>query len=160
MASIPQNRPLSLAGTKHVPSPGLVARTCGRPVLRPHDYAMHRSIAEYQNGGPSFLCRRKNRKPISTSLNQVQPGGFHTGKKDPGRNVSVLPDANERTYFGWSNTWYGVSTKTMDAIFSVSPQKAYVSIFFIRGTELPDPDSLLEGQERNCDTSTSIKPQT
>ena len=59
--------------------------------------------------------------------------------------LDVLPDADEKTYWGWSNTWYGTSDKSADAIFTISPQKAYVSLYFLRGTELSDPDGLLEG---------------
>jgi len=59
--------------------------------------------------------------------------------------LKVFPDANEKTYWGWSNTWYGFSDKTRDAVFAISPLKAYMQLYFLRGTELPDPDKLLEG---------------
>ena len=59
--------------------------------------------------------------------------------------LEILPDANEKTYFGWSNTWYGTSEKNADAVFSISPMKEYVQLFFLRGTELSDPDGLLKG---------------
>ena len=59
--------------------------------------------------------------------------------------LDVLPDADEKTYWGWSNTWYGTSDKNIDAVFAISPQKGYVNLFFLRGTELSDPDGLLEG---------------
>ena len=59
--------------------------------------------------------------------------------------LDIFPDANEKTYWGWSNTWYGTSEKTADAVFSISPMKEYVQLYFLRGTELSDPDELLEG---------------
>jgi hypothetical protein len=59
--------------------------------------------------------------------------------------LDVFPDASEKTYWGWGSTWYGTSGKTSDAVFSISPMKAYVQLFFLRGTELADPDGLLEG---------------
>lgn len=59
--------------------------------------------------------------------------------------LDTFPHANEKTYFGWGNTWYGTSEKVGDAVFSITPLNAYVSLFFIRGTELSDPDELLEG---------------
>jgi hypothetical protein len=59
--------------------------------------------------------------------------------------LDVFPDAREKTYWGWSNTWYGWSEKTSDAVFSISPLKAHVQLYFLRGTELSDPDGLLEG---------------
>jgi hypothetical protein len=59
--------------------------------------------------------------------------------------LDVFPKACERTYLGWSNTWYGTTDKTRDGVFAISPQRAYVSLFFLRGTELADPEGLLEG---------------
>lgn len=66
-------------------------------------------------------------------------------KKMRGLVLDVLPDANEKTYWGWSNTWYGLSEKTRDAVFTISPLKAYLQLYFIRGTELSDPDGMLQG---------------
>ena len=88
---------------------------------------------------------KESKADFDKLLTKYSPGVAALAKKARTAVLSVLPDANERTYFGWSNTWYGTTGKTMDAIFSISPQKAYVSIFFIRGTELSDPDDLLEG---------------
>ena len=59
--------------------------------------------------------------------------------------LDIFPDANEKTYWGWSNTWYGSSEKTANAVFSISPMKDYVQLYFMHGTELSDPDELLEG---------------
>lgn len=59
--------------------------------------------------------------------------------------LEIMPNASEKTYWGWSNTWYGTSEKNVDAIFAISPQKAHVNLFLLRGTEMPDPDGLLEG---------------
>lgn len=59
--------------------------------------------------------------------------------------LRTFPDAFEKTYWGWSNTWYGFSDKSEDMVFSINPIKSYVQLYFIRGTELSDPDGLLEG---------------
>src|SRR5574341_422964 len=59
--------------------------------------------------------------------------------------LKVFPDALEKTYWGWSNTWYGTSDKSQDMVFSINPLKSYVQLYFVRGTELSDPDRLLEG---------------
>lgn len=57
----------------------------------------------------------------------------------------LFPNAHEKTYGGWGNTWYGASDKARDAVFSITPLKSYVQLHFLRGTELSDPDGLLEG---------------
>jgi hypothetical protein len=80
-------------------------------------------------------------KLVSKSTPQIRA----LAKKTRALVLNIFPDANEKTYFGWGNTWYGRSEKTGDAIFSISPLNAYVSLFFLRGTELSDPDDLLEG---------------
>ena len=59
--------------------------------------------------------------------------------------LDVLPDAFEKTYWGWANTWYGTSEKSRDAVFTINPINAYVQLYFLRGSELSDPDKLLEG---------------
>ncbi len=59
--------------------------------------------------------------------------------------LKVFPDALEKTYWGWSNTWYGFSGKSKDMVFSINPIKPYVQLYFLRGSELSDPDGLLEG---------------
>ncbi len=59
--------------------------------------------------------------------------------------LKVFPDAVEKTYWGWSNTWYGFSDKSKDMVFTINPIKSYVQLYFLRATELSDPDSLLEG---------------
>ncbi len=59
--------------------------------------------------------------------------------------LKVFPGSFEKTYWGWSNTWYGASEKSQDMVFTINPIKSYVQLYFIRGTELSDPDGLLEG---------------
>ncbi len=59
--------------------------------------------------------------------------------------LKVFSDSFEKTYWGWSNTWYGASEKSKDMVFTINPIKSYVQRYFIRGTELSDPDGLLEG---------------
>ncbi len=59
--------------------------------------------------------------------------------------LKVFPNALEKTYWGWSNTWYGFSEKSRDMVFSINPIKSYVQLYFLRGSELLDPDGLLEG---------------
>lgn len=59
--------------------------------------------------------------------------------------LELLPRAIEKTYFGWSNTWYGTSDKISQSVFTISPMKDYVQLYFLLGTELSDPDELLEG---------------
>lgn len=68
-----------------------------------------------------------------------------TAKKMRVLVLKAFPDAFEKTYWGWSNTWYGFSDKSSNMVFSINPIKSYVQLYFIRGTELSDPEGLLEG---------------
>jgi hypothetical protein len=54
---------------------------------------------------------------------------------------SAAPRATERGIRGW-----GVIGYEQNGLFcSIMPLKKYASLFFYRGTELPDPQRLLEG---------------
>lgn len=91
------------------------------------------------------MATRESKAEFDKLLSKYSPSVRALARKARATVLEVLPGANEKTYFGWSNTWYGATGKTSDAVFSVSPQKAYISLFFIRGAELADPDALLEG---------------
>ncbi len=67
------------------------------------------------------------------------------GKKTRALVLDVFPAAHEKTYWGWVVIVYGFSEKKSDAVFTINPIKAYVQLYFMRGTELSDPDGLLEG---------------
>ena len=78
-------------------------------------------------------------------ISKSNPAIRTLSKKTRALVFDVFPKANEKTHFGWGNTWYGTSEKTRDAVFAITPLKEYVSLFFMRGSELSDSDKLLEG---------------
>ena len=88
---------------------------------------------------------KESKADFDKLLSKYSPAVRALAKKARAAVLDVFPEANEKTYWGWSNTWYGASEKTMDAVFTISPMKTYVQLFFLRGTELSDPDKLLEG---------------
>ena len=88
---------------------------------------------------------KESRANFDKLLSKFSPAIRALTKKTRALVLEIFPDAAEKTYFGWSNTWYGSSAKTSDAVFSVSPMKTHVQLYFLRGTELPDPAKLLEG---------------
>ncbi len=87
---------------------------------------------------------RESKADFDKLLSGYSPQVRALARKVRRRVLEVLPGAHEKTYFGWSNTWYGTGERNADAIFTISPQKRYVSLFFLKGTELSDPDALLE----------------
>ncbi len=91
------------------------------------------------------MSTKESKADFDKLLSKCSPAVRGLAKKARAAVLDVFPNANEKTYWGWSNTWYGASEKTMDAVFSISPMKIYVQLFFLRGTELSDPDKLLEG---------------
>ncbi|HEX7588254.1 MAG TPA: DUF1801 domain-containing protein [Anaerolineae bacterium] len=88
---------------------------------------------------------KESKADFDKLISKSNPGIRALTKKTRALVFDVFPKANEKTYFGWGNTWYGTSEKTRDAVFAITPLKSYVSLLFMRGTELPDPDMLLEG---------------
>jgi hypothetical protein len=91
------------------------------------------------------MSTQESKADFDKLISKYDPKIRSLGHKTRALVLRIFPAANEKTYFGWSNTWYGTSEKNADAVFSVSPLNAYVSLFFLRGTELVDPDGLLEG---------------
>jgi len=88
---------------------------------------------------------KESRADFDKLISRYSPPIRALAKKTRVMVLDLFPDAAEKTYFGWGNTWYGTSEKTSDAVFSISPMKEYVQLYFLRGTELSDPDELLEG---------------
>ena len=88
---------------------------------------------------------KESKADFDKLLSRYDPRIRTLGKKTRALVLDILPDAYEKTYWGWANTWYGLSEKNSDAIFSINPIKTYVQLYFLSGTELSDPDKMLEG---------------
>ena len=88
---------------------------------------------------------KESKADFDKLISKSNPGIRALTKKTRALVFDVFPKANEKTCFGWGNTWYGTSEKTRDAVFAITPLKPHVSLFFMRGTELSDSDKLLEG---------------
>jgi hypothetical protein len=58
-----------------------------------------------------------------------------------------LPGATELVYDNYNALaiGFGPTEKTSEAIFSIAAFPRWVSLFFLQGARLPDPDSLLKG---------------
>ncbi|MBI5034066.1 MAG: DUF1801 domain-containing protein [Chloroflexi bacterium] len=91
------------------------------------------------------MATRESKADFEKLFSKYGPNVRALGKKTRALVLDVLPDAYEKTYWGWANTWYGLSEKSRDAIFAINPLKAYVQLYFLSGTELADPDNVLEG---------------
>jgi hypothetical protein len=59
----------------------------------------------------------------------------------------TLPGAIEIVYDNYNALaiGFGASEKASDAIFSIAVFPRWVSLFFLRGAKLPDPDKVLKG---------------
>ena len=57
----------------------------------------------------------------------------------------LVPEAVETVHFGWKTISYGLRTR----VCAIAPHTAHVNVVFHRGTELNDPDGILEGSGRS-----------
>jgi hypothetical protein len=57
----------------------------------------------------------------------------------------ALPDATESVHPGQNNIQYGPTGKMADQFCYIAPFNSHVNLGFFRGTDLPDPNGLLEG---------------
>jgi len=60
---------------------------------------------------------------------------------------SLLPHAVEMVYdnYNFFVIGYGPSDKTSEAVFSLAAQAKGITLFFLQGAKLPDPDAILKG---------------
>jgi hypothetical protein len=58
---------------------------------------------------------------------------------------NILPGAGEKIHPGWGVADYYPGEPQGRGFLSIGPQKKYVNLYFMNGTDLPDPEGLLEG---------------
>jgi hypothetical protein len=59
--------------------------------------------------------------------------------------LDVIPESIEQVDTPAKLIGYGYDRTYTGTVCAIAPQKAYVNLMFAKGTELPDPDGLLEG---------------
>ncbi|MEK7833917.1 MAG: DUF1801 domain-containing protein [Acidobacteriota bacterium] len=59
--------------------------------------------------------------------------------------AKLVPGADEKVYFGWRVVRYSLNGTMAGQFIAIGPQKKYVNLYFMNGTELDDPKSLLAG---------------
>src|SRR5688500_7308982 len=59
--------------------------------------------------------------------------------------LKIDPDAVEKVWPGWKVVGYGIGPWMAEMVVGVAPLKGRIGLYFARGTDLPDPDGLLEG---------------
>ena len=62
----------------------------------------------------------------------------------------LLPDAVEQVDMADRLIAYGRDRTTRGLVCAVALQRSYANLMFARGTELPDPDGLLEGTGKHA----------
>lgn len=62
--------------------------------------------------------------------------------------AKAVPKAEQKVYAGWRTIGFSLDGSMASQFCAVGPQKKYVNIYLMRGTELDDPKALLEGSGR------------
>jgi hypothetical protein len=98
-----------------------------------------------------------NLHPIVPTRTPAQQLGIFLAKFEPRVAVSAraalsqlrkrLPGATEMVYDNYNALaiGFGPSDRASEAIFSIAVFPRWVSLFFLQGAKLPDPDGLLQG---------------
>ncbi len=60
--------------------------------------------------------------------------------------IKLTPKAEEKVYFGWRVVRYSLDGTMAGQFIAIGPQKKYVNLYFMNGTDLDDPKSLLTGE--------------
>lgn len=86
-------------------------------------------------------------KQLDSFLDKYSPEIAAVGRAARARMRKLLPTAHELVYDNYNALAIGYSPteKASDGIFSIALYPRWVTLFFLQGAGLPDPDGLLEG---------------
>jgi hypothetical protein len=87
----------------------------------------------------------KTKKAVKEFLASYSPNVRETSMKTRAYILDVIPNAVEQVDPGSKIIAYGFGLKMADIVCAIAPHTAHVNLMFSRGTELPDPEGLLEG---------------
>ncbi len=59
--------------------------------------------------------------------------------------LDAQPDLKEYVYPGWMSIVYGYGGEAAEQVCILAPADTYLTVYFPRGANLPDPDGLLKG---------------
>lgn len=59
--------------------------------------------------------------------------------------VKLIPKSEEKVYFGWRVARFSLDGTMAGQFIAIGPTKKHVNLYFMNGTELDDPKSLLDG---------------
>lgn len=59
--------------------------------------------------------------------------------------LAACPSAHETVWPGWKMVGFGTGPGMKEGVVAVGPARSHVSLVFYAGSELPDPEGLLEG---------------
>jgi len=84
---------------------------------------------------------------LSAFIEKYTPEVASDGRQALGFLAARLPTASRLVYDNYNAlvVGFGASPKVSDIILSIAFYPRYVTLFFLKGVELPDPAGLLEG---------------
>jgi hypothetical protein len=65
------------------------------------------------------------------------------------RMVLLKDIPKEKVYLGWSTIYYSFTDRTKDLVIAIGLMPNRLNLYFRRGTDLNDPNELLEGTGKN-----------
>lgn len=83
--------------------------------------------------------------PIAAFLASYDPSARQVALALCTRVRALTPDASETLYPGWKNIGYSFDGTLATSFCAVGPHSRHVNLHFARGTDLGDPEGLLEG---------------
>lgn len=84
---------------------------------------------------------------LRSFLSKFEPGVAASARAALAQLRKTLPGAIEIVYDNYNALaiGFGPSDKSSEAIFSIAVFPRWVSLFFLQGAKLPDPDKILKG---------------
>jgi hypothetical protein len=87
----------------------------------------------------------KTKKAVKEFLAPYSPNLREIAMKTRDLILDIIPNAVEQVDPNSKIIAYGFGLKMADIVCAIAPHTAHVNLMFSKGTELPDPEGLLEG---------------
>jgi hypothetical protein len=106
-------------------------------------------------GIAAIMPTRTPAQQLRIFLAEFEPRLAASARSALSRLRKRLPGVTEIVYDNYNALalGFGPSDKASEAIFSIAVFPRWVSLFFLQGAKLPDPDGLLKEQAPKCATS-------
>ncbi len=108
------------------------------------------------------MSANEEQRQLDSFIDKFSPEVATRTREELARMRALLPCAIEMVYDNYNALaiGFGPSERASEAIFSLAVYPRWVTLFFLQGTKLPDPEKLLNGSGNQVRHIRLIDPDT